>query len=95
MEERRMSILPKSLWLALTLMLTMASSALAQTAGSQGCTPQERSNPALQKQDQTNSGVICPPDIDLGMKAPTPKTDDPSVIAPPGAPGGDSSMRPR
>jgi hypothetical protein len=30
--------------------------------------------------------VICPPDIDPGMKAPTPKTGDTSVIPPPGDP---------
>jgi hypothetical protein len=47
-----------------------------------GCTPQEKSNETLQKSDQT-AGVMCPPDVDPAMKAPTPKTGDPAVIPPP------------
>jgi hypothetical protein len=55
----------------------------AQTPPSQkGCTPQEKSNETLQKSDQT-AGVMCPPDVDPAMKAPTPKTGDSSVIQPP------------
>jgi hypothetical protein len=57
----------------------------AQTPPSQkGCTPQEKSNETLQKSDQT-AGVMCPPEVDPAMKAPTPKTGDPSVIPPPSA----------
>ena len=57
-----------------------------------GCTPQERSNKTLEH-DQSNAGVICPPEIDSGMRAPTPKTGDTSVISPPQAPGGDPGIQ--
>jgi hypothetical protein len=74
---------------AAALFLTLgASAALAQTPGAgTGCTPQERANQALQKSDAPNAGVICPPDVDRAMKAPTPKTGDTSVIPPPDSPG--------
>jgi hypothetical protein len=68
-----------------SLALAQAPPDPAQTPPSQkGCTPQEKSNETLQKSDQT-AGVMCPPDVDPAMKAPTPKTDDPSVIPPPAA----------
>jgi hypothetical protein len=78
---------------ALAISLLGTSLALAQTPtpdpaqappSQKGCTPQEKSNQTLQKSDQT-AGVMCPPDVDPAMKAPTPKTSDPSVIAPPAA----------
>jgi hypothetical protein len=59
-----------------------------------GCTPQERSNKILEH-DQSTAGVICPPEIGSGMKVPTPKTGDNSVIPPPGAPGADPSVQPK
>jgi hypothetical protein len=66
----------------------------ANAADAQPCTPQERANQTLsQKLDQT-SGVICPPDIDPAMKAPTPKAGNTPVIRPPGSPGGDPSVQP-
>lgn len=69
--------------------------AVAQAADSTGCTPQERSNQTLsEKLDQTK-GVICPPDVDPAMKAPTPKAGDTPVIPPPGSPGGDPSVQPK
>ena len=52
--------------------LAVGSSAWAEKTDSKACTEQERSNQTLSERlDQTN-GVICPPDIDPGMKAPTP-----------------------
>jgi hypothetical protein len=39
--------------------------------------------------------VICPPDIDPAMKAPTPKTGDNAVIPPPGGSGGDPNVQPK
>jgi hypothetical protein len=76
---------------ALAISLLGTSLVLAQTPdpaqappSQKGCTPQEKSNETLQKSDQT-AGVMCPPDVDPAMKAPTPKTSDPSVITPPGA----------
>lgn len=93
-----MSVLTKAAWtmLAMTLAATVAASgAGAQAPNQQGCTPQERSGETLgQKLNQSN-GVICPPDVDPAMKAPAPKSNDPSVIAPPGAPGGDPNVQPK
>jgi hypothetical protein len=70
--------------LAIALGATWAGTTLAQAPDPKGCTPQERSNQALnQDANKNTAGVICPPDVDPAMKAPTPKTGDPSVIPPP------------
>jgi len=69
--------------------------AFAQTPNQSGCTPQERANKTLQNSDQQNAGVICPPDIDPAIKAPTPKTGDQSVIPAPGSPGGNPNVQPK
>ena len=67
----------------------------AQTTDSKACTEQERSNQTLsEKLGQTN-GVICPPDIDAGMKAPTPEAGKTPVIPPPGSPGGNPNVQPK
>jgi hypothetical protein len=88
----------KTFPVAVIALLAASSMALAQTpapvTGGKGCTAQERSNKSLEG-DQSNAGVICPPDIDAGMKAPTPKTGDSSVIPPPGTPGGDPNVQPK
>jgi hypothetical protein len=79
----------KACLVSLTISLFGTSLALAQAPdqaqtplSQKGCTPQEKSNETLQKSDQT-AGVMCPPDVDPAMKAPTPKTGDSSVIPPP------------
>ena len=84
-------------WGALVAGLTLASTVLAhaQAPDPKGCTPQERSSQALNENAGKNAGVICPPDIDPAMKAPTPKTGDTSVIPPPGGPGGDPYVQPK
>ena len=46
------------------------------------------------KLSQSN-GVICPPDVDQGLKAPTPNTGKMPVIPPPGSPGGDQNIQPK
>ena len=67
----------------------------AQTTNSKACTEQERSNQTLsEKLGQTN-GVICPPDIDAGMKAPTPEGGKTPVIPPPGSLGGNPNVQPK
>ena len=68
--------------LAVAFTLAYAGVAQAQAPDSKGCTPQERASQALNDANK-NAGVICPPDIDPAMKAPTPKTGDSSVIPPP------------
>jgi hypothetical protein len=75
--------------------LAVASPAAAQTTDSKACTEQERNNQTLgQKLGQTG-GVICPPDVDPGMKAPTPEGGNTPVIPPPGSPGGNPNVRPK
>jgi hypothetical protein len=70
----------------------------ARAADTTGCTPQERQqanqNKLSQRLDDTG-GVICPPDVDPAMKAPTPKTGDTPVIPPPGSPGGNPNIQPK
>ena len=42
-----------------------------------------------------SDGVLCPPNVDPGIKAPTPETGNMPVLPPPGSPGGDPSVRPK
>ena len=69
--------------LAVAFTFACVGLAQAQAPDPKGCTPQERANKALSEDANKNAGVICPPDIDPAMKAPTPKTGDSSVIPPP------------
>jgi hypothetical protein len=80
-----MTPIAKASWAALALALALSSVAVAQAQAPdpKGCTPQERSNQALNQSADKNAGVICPPDIDPAMKAPTPDTGDKAVIPPP------------
>jgi hypothetical protein len=90
-----MSMIAKGSWGALLIALAMTSAvgAQAQAPDPKGCTPQERSSQALNQDAEKNAGVICPPDVDPAMKAPTPKTGDTSVIPPPAA--GDPNVQPK
>jgi hypothetical protein len=92
-----MNIIARGSWGALAAALTVASTVLAQAQAPdpKGCTPQERASQALNENAGNNAGVICPPDIDPAMKAPTPKTGDTSVVVPPGSPGGDPNVQPK
>jgi hypothetical protein len=40
-------------------------------------------------------GVICPPNVDPEIRAPTPGGGKTPVIPPPGSPGGDQNVRPK
>jgi hypothetical protein len=51
--------------------------------------------PTLSDRLARTDGVICPPDIDPDIRAPTPQGGPMPVIPPPGSPGGDSSVQPR
>ena len=93
-----MSNIAKAYLTALAISLAGASLAgtslvMAQSPDQKGCTPQEKSNDTLQKSGQT-AGVMCPPDVDPAMKAPTPSTGDSSVIPPPGSTGS-SNIQPK
>lgn len=66
-----------------------AGPALCQTSGSpqQNCTP-GKSNSADQNLSgklSRSNGVLCPPDVDPGMTAPTPNKGTMPVIPPPGS----------
>ena len=92
-----MSMIAKGSWSALLIALTMTSAvgAQAQAPDPKGCTAQERASQALNQGADKNAGVICPPDIDPAMKAPTPNSSDNAVIPPPGSPGGDPNVQPK
>jgi hypothetical protein len=40
-------------------------------------------------------GVLCPPNVDPEIKAPTPDAGRTPIIPPPGSPGGDPTVRPK
>jgi hypothetical protein len=40
-------------------------------------------------------GVLCPPNVDAEIKAPTPDAGRTPVIPPPGSPGGNPNVRPK
>jgi hypothetical protein len=67
----------------------------ARAADATGCTPQARSNQTLSEKLDQSKGVICPPDIDTGIKAPTPDAGKTPVIPPPGSPGGNPNVQPK
>jgi hypothetical protein len=81
----------------LAVLLTAGSTALAQAQSPdpQGCTPQERASQNLSDKLNQANGVLCPPDVDPSIKAPTPKEGNTPVIPPPGSPGGDPTVQPK
>jgi hypothetical protein len=42
-----------------------------------------------------SNGVICPPNVDPAIKAPTPNAGKIPVIPPPGSPGGNPNIQPK
>jgi hypothetical protein len=75
----------------------MRTGAMAQAVDTKACADSARdsSNQNLSdKLDRTN-GVICPPNVDPGIKAPTPEAGKMQIIPPPGSPGGDPSVQPK
>jgi hypothetical protein len=83
--------------LALTLVLASTSFAQAQNTDPKACANSAGTSPnqtLSDKLDQSN-GVICPPNVDPGIKAPTPPAGKMPVIPPPGSPGGDQSVQPK
>ena len=93
MLNRCLSVMVKNALVALSILMATISLAWAQATNSKACTEQERSNQTLgEKLGQTN-GVICPPDIDKGMKAPTPDAGKTPVIPPPDSPGGNPNVQ--
>jgi hypothetical protein len=83
--------------LLLALMLAALGPARAQTPNSEPKRCAEPGDPSKTLSDKLDQGggVICPPDVDPGMKAPAPETGKMPVIPPPGSPGGDPNVRPK
>src|SRR6266853_4049799 len=57
--------------------------------------PSDRGSQNLSEKLERTDGIICPPDTDPGIRAPTPDTGDTPAIPPPGSPGGDPTVRPQ
>jgi hypothetical protein len=68
-----------------------------QTRDPTACSVDQRSpgDQTLSKKLEQTDGVICPPDIDPDIKAPTPQGGRMHIIPPPGSPGGDPTVRPK
>jgi hypothetical protein len=63
----------------------------AQNPSSPSATTGESLSDKLARTD----GVICPPNVDPEIRAPTPGAGKTPVIPPPGSPGGDPTVRPK
>jgi hypothetical protein len=87
--------------LTLALMLAAFGSACAQapaqapSGADKPCAQPGDSSKSLSDKLDQGGGVICPPDVDPGMKAPAPETGKMPVIPPPGSPGGDPTVKPK
>ena len=83
--------------LLLALMLAALAPARAQAPGAEQkrCSPPGDSSKTLSDKLDQAGGVICPPNVDPGMKALAPETGKMPVIPPPGSPGGDPNVRPK
>ena len=57
--------------------------------------PRDPSGQDLSDKLNKTDGVICPPNVDSEIKAPTPDAGKMPVIPPPGSPGGDPSVTPK
>jgi hypothetical protein len=80
----------------LTLALTGTGVAQTQQNGDpRTCANSGGGSGDLSNKLSQSNGVICPPDVDQGMKAPTPNTGKMPVIPPPGSPGGDPKVQPK
>jgi hypothetical protein len=83
--------------LALTLAMNATAFAQAQSADPKACADGANNPPNQTLSDKLDrsGGVICPPNVDPHIKAPTPNTGNMPVIPPPGTPGGNQSVQPK
>ena len=92
------------------LMALQSSAAVAQerAVDPKACAPGEQVKPGDGKSPPAattgenvsdklarTDGVLCPPNVDPGIKAPTPEVGKMPIIPPPGSPGGDQSVQPK
>jgi hypothetical protein len=64
-------------------------------SGQNGPTVPESNGQNLSDKLAQNEGVLCPPNVDPDIKAPTPEAGKMPVIPPPGSPGGDQNVKPK
>jgi hypothetical protein len=57
--------------------------------------PRDPSNKTLSEKLDRTEGVLCPPNVDPGIRAPTPEVGKMPIIPPPGSPGGEPTVRPK
>jgi len=71
------------------------NTAAPPTRDQKACVEDQRSpgDQTLSKRLERTEGVICPPEIDPHINAPTPQGGKTLVIPPPGSPGGDPTVR--
>jgi hypothetical protein len=83
--------------ITLSLMLAGVSLACAQapSTGQKPCAEPGDSSKTLSDKLDQGGGVICPPNVDPGIKTPAPETGKMPVIPPPGSPGGDPNVQPK
>jgi hypothetical protein len=79
----------------LALANVLPAFAQAQGTGQEPCTQAGDSSKTLSEKLDQGGGVICPPNVDPAIKAPTPQTGKMPVIPPPGSPGGDPKVQPK
>src|SRR5438477_5074643 len=60
-----------------------------------GKAPDAKAGEPLSDKLARTDGVICPPNVDPAIRAPTPGGGRMPVIPPPGSPGGDPSVQPK
>jgi hypothetical protein len=70
--------------------------ALSERLQTDGNAPDAKAGEPLSDKLARTDGVICPPNVDPEIKAPTPQSGNKMpVIPPPGSPGGDQSIQPK
>jgi|SRR5260370_30188071 hypothetical protein len=104
-------ILTRTYCTVIAIMVTLTTAELtapaAQTVDPKACSDEQRlklddknaprdpSKQSLSEKLDRTEGVICPPDVDPEIKAPTPNVGKTPIVPPPGSPGGDPNIRPK
>ncbi len=95
-----MNVIAKIFFTVVFLTAALRSAALAQAQGDtdqKACSDaaDSASGQSLSNKLGQSNGVICPPNVDPGMKAPAPDAGKMPVIPPPGSPGGNPNVAPK
>ncbi len=95
-----MNVIAKILFTVVFVAAAVRSAALAQTQSGtdrKSCSDasDSASGQSLSNRLGQSNGVICPPNVDPGIRAPTPDTGKTPVIPPPGSAGGNPNVQPK